>query len=71
MFAYRQTSSFNTKFCNKLFPQKKENRLNFLILMLADFNQFADISKWLADFSKCYLARNPTQYRLFSETSKE
>jgi len=31
MFAYRQTSSFNTKFCNKLFLPKKENRLNFSI----------------------------------------
>ncbi len=39
--------------------------------MLADFNQFADFSKMLADFIKSDLARNPTQYRLFSETSKE
>jgi hypothetical protein len=39
--------------------------------MLAHFNQFADIIKILADFSKYNLAGNPTQYRLFSETSKE
>jgi len=39
--------------------------------MLADFNQFANFSKMLADFSKSYFAGNPTQYRLFSETSKE
>ena len=38
--------------------------------MLADFNQFADFSKMLADFIKSDLARNPTQYRLFRKPVK-